>query len=500
MITPEEATQRPYLPIEEITFGVPARSFAFDCSITSDECLPVVTEFALRLIHTCNGTTVEQLKQFFGYSDKETAAVIRTLREERLIQWNDERLELTAYATSRFQDSSDNLPRFTKIVDWSAEIAFDLISFHPLERGARRKRPRHMVELEQQDTEKKSNIKHWAEQSLYSHFGQIYKKGSAQVYKVSDITAGEGFFIPVTCQFQLDVESVPTVNREIGGEAFGQRESISHAMTEAINSQDSSDNGALREFIRRFTDVVMDAYVSQDRFDLRQYVMDVHLTQTRHYPTERVTPVLGSLHLESNRTRLLEMLTQAMEEVPTVSDTDPVPSGPHRAAGAGKACWLAPNDHLWSRSDRVKELVRKFNSVLNGSSKEVDDDANGIHVILQTEDMSMGATRRLRVQYEQISPHLFFTKPWLMDGDVELLLVPDRLVCVLYHFNLQRQPISVPIGFISRERHHLEIAQALIAKRFQNGNKVRALSGPSMPTQPSIDATTAFDFLLTQDT
>ena len=42
----------------EITFAVPAQQFGITCSLSTEEALPVVTEFALRVIHVCETMTL----------------------------------------------------------------------------------------------------------------------------------------------------------------------------------------------------------------------------------------------------------------------------------------------------------------------------------------------------------------------------------------------------------------------------------------------------------
>ncbi len=137
MITKDEQQLNAFLAVDEITFAIPAQSFDISCSISAEEALPVVTEFALRITHVCGLVSPVQLQNYFGYSEKETAAVVKALLDERLIQWHEDQLELTPYSKARFQDSSDDLPRFFKIQDWNGSVVFDLISFSPAERPSR---------------------------------------------------------------------------------------------------------------------------------------------------------------------------------------------------------------------------------------------------------------------------------------------------------------------------------------------------------------------------
>jgi hypothetical protein len=315
VITSEEQQLREYLAIDEVTFAVPAQSFAIACAISAEETLPVVTEFALRIAYVCGDLSPVQIQEFFGFSKKETDAVLQALLGERLIQWNEDRLELTSYAMARFQDSSDHLPRFFKIQDWSAEVVFDLISFHPAGRPDRLKRVRYQVELGMRNLDKQSRTIQYAEQAFQQHFRQICKKDKAEIYKISAVDAGERFSIPLPCVFHLDLEGQTSVRRDIGDESFGDRLEIAEAISDALAHRGTGNNDRLRDFIRTFDDGLIARYASQNAFDLRRYVQDVHLTQSAAYDDARVTPLLGALYLKRNAETVLGRLKSELERV-----------------------------------------------------------------------------------------------------------------------------------------------------------------------------------------
>ena len=78
MITLEEQQLREHLAVDEITFAIPAQSFAISCAISAEEALPVVTEFALRIAYVCGTLSPAQIQDFFGFSKKETDAVLKS--------------------------------------------------------------------------------------------------------------------------------------------------------------------------------------------------------------------------------------------------------------------------------------------------------------------------------------------------------------------------------------------------------------------------------------
>ena len=478
MITVEEQQVREQLAIDEIAFAIPAQSFAIACAISAEEALPVVTEFALRIAYVCGTLSPTQIQDFFGFSKKETDAVIEALLGERLIQWNEDQLELTPYALARFQDSSDNLPRFFKIQDWSAEVVFDLISFSPAGRPDRLRRVRSQVELATRNFDKQSRTIQFAEQSFQQNFRQICKKDKAEIYKISAVDAGERFSIPLPCVFHLDLEGQASVRRDIDDESFGSRLEISEAITDALANQERGNNESLREFIRNFDDALLGRYVSGDVFDLRRYVQDVHLTKTAGYDDARVTPLLGALHLRRNANLVLERIgaelarvEQAMPDeeggdLPTgvKADEADAPEPLYR-----NGLWWAPQLALWARSRGARELVQKLDRLLAPEGRTAASaQKNGMRVVVPGDRRL--SRERLSVYWDQF-PRLLGADVSLMSGNLELLLVPGLLVCAVFHFHLAHQPIAIPIGFISSHADHLRVASALVS------GKVRAKPG-----------------------
>ena len=489
MITSEEQQLREHLALDEVTFAIPAQSFAIACAISAEETLPVVTEFALRIAYVCGDLSPLQIQEFFGFSKKETDAVVAALLAERLIQWNEDRLELTSYALARFQDSSDNLPRFFKIQDWSAEVVFDLISFHPAGRPDRVKRVRFQVELAMRNLEKQSRTIQYAEQAFQQHFRNICKKHKAEIYKISAVDAGERFSIPLPCKFHLDLEGQTSVRRDIGDENFGSRLEIAESISDALAHRGEGNNDRLRDFIRTFDDEVIGRYAMNDAFDLRRYVQDVHLTRITGYNDERVTPILGALYLERNADLVLRRIKTGLEEAARLASlamseeeaTELARSGeergnptPDRPAAPIQhdGLWWAPETSLWARSRSARDFAHTLERLLGGGVR-APDALPCLRVVLPGDRRS--ARERLSVYWDHF-PRMVGADVSLMQGMLELLIVPKVLVCVLFRFHLAHQPIGIPMGFISSREDHLRVATSLLS------GKVLAKPGALTPT------------------
>lgn len=471
MITSEEKKLREILAIDEITFAIPAQSFDIECSISAEEALPVVTEFALRIAYVCSTLSPVQIQDFFGFTKKETDAVIQTLLNERLIKWNeDELLELTSYALTRFQDSSDHLPRFFKIQEWNSEVIFDLISFSPAGRPNRLKRVNSFIELATRNIDRQSKTIQYAEQAFQEHFHSICKKDKAEIYKISAIDAGERFSILLSCVFHLDLDGQVSIRRDIDNEAFNHRLEISEAITDALSNQDRPQNDSFIDFIDYFNYPLFERYVSNDTFDLRRYVQDVHLARVVGYDNERVTPLLGAFYLPNNsdliisklRSEILkreELLVENYKALTLDGDLnkiDMVLVSEKNIAQSG--LWLAPQLSLWARTRNAREFVQKIDRLLEGKNKK-NIPPVGTYVMIPGRSQ---VTKERAFKYRDLFQYLFSMDTCFMDGKLELLLIPEIMVCVLFHFHLEHQPISIPLGFISSEPEHLEIASTLL--------------------------------------
>jgi hypothetical protein len=476
MITLEEDQMRQHLAVDEITFAIPAQSFAISCAISAEEALPVVTEFALRIAYVCGTLSPGQLQDFFGFSIKETDAVLQSLLDERLLQWNDEHLELTSYALARFQDSSDNLPRFFKIQDWSAEVVFDLISFSPAGRPTRLKRVRSQVELATRNLEQQSRTLQYAEQSFQKNFRQICSKEKAEIYKISAIDAGERFSIPLPCTFHLDFEGQTNLRRDINDDSFGSRLEIAEAITDALSNHGRGSNERLTDFIQTFDDGLLSRYVSSEAFDLRRYVQDVFLTQIVRSGNDRVIPVLGALYLPRNAALLTASLKAAMPVVHVVTNVpaaaeaesaievatavDEAQLKPPAIAAPHAALWWAPRSSLWARTRGARDLAQKIDGLL--AVKEDGTSSSGVHVVLPTE---RNTNRERAFVYQDQFSRLLTAEVALMDGSLEIFVVPNILVCAMFHFHLAHQAVAIPIGFLSTEPEHIIAAGEVIANR-----------------------------------
>lgn len=461
------------LTFAEVEFALPAQSFRITCSISTEESLPVVTEFVLRMIHVCGAMRPDQVQRFFGFNEKEVAAVIRTLHEERLVRWEDESLELTHYALNRFLESSDSIPRFFKIRDWSNEVNFDLISFSPVGRRRRFGRDNPMIELAPRNPNKESNTVYWAERSFQENYRRILRQDRVEIYKISEVEPGEHYQIAIPCTFSLKLGARPEIKRSIVEETLSDHLEISNAISDALSVPGAFGNAELNKFAALFDDAILSRFIKNEEFDFRSYIEAVHISRSVRYE-DGTEPVLGCLTLPNNR----NMLTTWIEaSIP--------PQEEARPSESKSAFWLGPQSRFWARSNRVRSLTDHINPLLRG--EKVDDEhaepevqklrkESGLRTVLQlagNQDTSEWA--RIH-KYSFV--RLFGTGGEILGGQCELFLMPGKFIVALFHY-AQEYPVPVPFGFISSDAGRIETARLIFEQLTIGKHKAYSLSRDS---------------------
>jgi hypothetical protein len=458
------------LSFAEVEFALPAQSFRITCAISTEESLPVVTEFVLRMVHVCGAMRPDQIQRFFGFNEKEVAAVVKTLHEERLVRWEDDHLELTHYALSRFLESSDSIPRFFKIREWSNAVNFDLISFSPARKPSRFSRSNQMVELTPRNPNKESNTVYWAERSFQENFRRILRQDRVEIYKISEVVPGEHFMISVPCVFRLELGSRLEIKRSIDEETVSDHLEISNAISDALATPDISGNSHLSTFVSFFDDSLLGQFITEDGFDLSRYIESVHITRTLRYE-DGTEPLLGGLNLPRNRSTLLQWIRSSVDPQAIAEGKEPL-----------SAFWLGPQARFWARSYRVRSLTDQVNRLLRGKK---DDDENedlerekqrkesGLRTILQLAGVKDWSEPARVHRYNFI--RLFGTAGQMLDGKCELFLLPNKFVAALFHYT-HNHPVSVPFGFISSDAGHIETARHIFEELATGKHKAHPLN------------------------
>ena len=75
-----------HIQFNRVTFALPVQPFKVTAFISTEERLPAVTEFVLRLLHTCGRVSLAAFRDYFGFSEAEALSVIESLDRQGLYQ------------------------------------------------------------------------------------------------------------------------------------------------------------------------------------------------------------------------------------------------------------------------------------------------------------------------------------------------------------------------------------------------------------------------------
>ena len=448
------------IPINTVTFALPARRFVIQSSVTVNESLPKVTEFALRLIRLCEDIEAEQFAQYFGFTDKETRLLLDSLADQSLIQYEGASIQLTEYAESKFY-TDDDLPRFSVVKPRTDAVDFDLLTFHPL-KSTGSKMPGYAIELNI-DQGQVGDSTRLAEQAYQTHFQQILRakeksNDRIDIYKVTHVKSDRLFGHPIDVGFFLNEEL--EVERQINHDEespTAHRLGIESAVSDALRLPLRVQNKWLADFVERFDDKLIGQFLSQKGFDFDGYVSAVHVRQEVSYSGD-TQPMIGNMYMPINAARIIAALGPSM----------PVFDGQTSSVFLTSAVWLAPESRFWARSKLFDELYNAIQRELPQAKKKAYEEEELKVLYPGSRDMIRDLQNIFWSKDGGKSVH--FHEGSFAGGRVEILLVPLCFACVLFHYAPSPNTSSlVPFGFMTTEPKLLKEAQLAITEATDKG-------------------------------
>jgi len=462
------------LEFNVVAFGLPGQTFEIDSHVTAEERLPVVTEFAVRLIHLCGGITRANFQAYFGLTDVEAASLIDGLISQHLVQTDDDLITTTAYAEEKFAASSDDLPRFSKVEPRKDVVSFELLTFSLVDRRAAEVASANMVELPITNEENLTRSNEKAEAAFQSNFSEIAganREQSRELYKIGAVRGKKGFFVPVPVTFSLD--DVAQVHRHIP-EDDKRRAELLLAMNGAISDLMSSPLSVqimhLKEFAEVFEDRLIGQFIKGGSFQFDDYINSVFRTRSITYSAGTI-PWLGNLYLTGNAQVALEWLRIGLQM--RHADRD--------SRLSTSAAWLGPDYKFWGKTPLLARFVRAVESELGKSG--FDDH---LHLLLHGQFPSKRTIQDSLRGTGLIRAHMIHGRP--MGGRLDLFLIPTRFVCASFHFSTANNPgVWVPFGFISNNVKKIEAARQMIEANASKTNYLGRLMLPGQELAPGED-------------
>lgn len=421
----------------------------------------MVTEFVLRLIRTTESVTSQQLQNFFGFTPDETIAVIDSLISQKLIMWgeDDESLVLTEYAMSKFDESSDSVPRFTKVEPWSVKVDFDLVSFSFVS-GAKSADSGNAVVLPVKD-EFLARSNDLAAKSFSSKFFEYVDKNKKtknkiDLYKISSVKTAWSYFHKFSVDICTDPRDATEISREVrmtDTDLVADQVDIIQATTDALEAQKNGTNyGHFIEYVSAVEDAVLARYFGDNSFLVEKYLQEVVLYKHAGYHPGTV-PVFGPLYNEGNISSFTKKLDHAIRKLYKKNNS----ILPHLFA-----TWVAPSITTWGRSSSVFSAFEKVDRVISKYNVgEISKAKLLFHADDSQREWEIGNRFKSHVR------SAFSHGSSLFGGSLEILLVPGVIASTVFHYVPPDRPyLSFPVGYTTTNAQKVQEISRLIETHY----------------------------------
>ena len=454
-----------------IAVAIPAQQFHVRCHVSIERQVPVMTDFAVRLLHLTGSMEVGALREYFGLTGKELIDLLDLLRSEGLVEESGGRLSLTSYADARFVGSSDGLPRFTRIVERQSRPTFELLSYTPISKALSGTYWDNTLELDwASEAGGPGQTIDRAEAAFHQHFHDIERleqeedwRRAFSCYKVDSITSGRPFNVPLPVHFEVDVDG----NVEFDVDA--QLDLLPDELRSTVRRLTADRIGSLtahadhfKGFVDFFEDGVLARYLPEGvstnssqsaivrsghklvlrkapDFDFSPYVREVHAgADGESYDEDHSRAFLGALYMPKNQDRLVDALASGIQRFKKAASADVVyPS---------ELLWVIPDTDLWGRTELVRQFIERLSATVAKVWGEPVD-VVGIAPAPQDEPVER-IRKRGNLLLDAGFSEVFFGPAIPAFERFETLLLPGVYGAALYQWKVPSMDVlSVPVGF-----------------------------------------------------
>ncbi|MCL1078426.1 hypothetical protein D5R81_11480 [Parashewanella spongiae] len=458
------------ITFNEIDFIVPSYRYNFQFSYTSQQGLPFIREYILRLVQL-GAMWPEQIATYFDLNEREVKEAINDLIQREELKYNEQnQVELTDKSKGYFDVLGGDL-NTTELRSSGASLGFELTSFSCVSTQNKRLPNEWGLGFRLELPSKKvANRDKLVSKAFQKHFQELIEDGYME-----HMTGRSGGLPKI-----YKVESV----KQIGAEPL--RLKIPFTMDSNGKAQDLEDFDNLKDStealeliaatINTYTGrnnyrEVLDAIeMLNDRFSSQLFTSEnlkpqefAHLKLSQESQSQKHIPFIGSLYSDNNR-KMFEDFFKKQKQKLTAEHHN----------GSVVLQYLAPSDPFWGKNDRLKSFLLELANQ-NKSKGKKPKKLYDFNVKLPfSSPMNTREGRREKIEWTRgfdfIKDNLFGYIEGYLNGVAEIILLEDRFVAVTYHLRLpESYRVPVPIGFISTDNGIINtVTQSLECNRAVN--------------------------------
>lgn len=447
----------------EIDFLVPVHRFHIQFSYVTKKGLPFIREFFLRLLHI-SPMLPSQLGIYFGFSKQELDEAISDLMEKGDLQFSDSgQAMLTPQSKSYFVKLGDS-PQLSAILETGATLSFELSNFNCIGQERTKDRWNHGIKL-QVSNETIATSERLAKKYFQSQFYEILDKGYLRhlrdedshrpsIYTINSVSKRGSEPLRLTHYFSIDVDgkSIERDDFDKLDDSSGAHELITNAIFDTQKqtniSQVAYAMGTLGDNWTRSlfntnsinTDVFTDARIAA--------MLDGTLPM----------PFVGPIYAAHNWNLVSEKIDAAV-------------NAQRKTKGSSDRylTWIAPSDGFWGKSIRLNSCLSELISeALTKGNQPILAYKPKLFLPLCNEN-DRYTVNQWKNDLGEYYSHSYGLIEGFLDGNIEIMLLPDEFVVVCYHISWKEAlPVTMPVGFVSTD---LKLIQKIekIANKYIDG-------------------------------
>ncbi len=263
------------IEIDTVVFGVPAQRFLVSAEIVRGRQLPVVQDFALRLLRVAGPMAAADLQAFFGWSGRELRELLGGLLRAELVVETDGKLALGPVGQLAFRDAPEGAgpPTAVRAELVAQTVALDMVSFNLTAIASRAASTRHLPTLQVSDRRRASDAVKAVPEALRANWREfigewLFRHPDEPDPELQAILEVEpkGHFIselvvPVTMSLEGEVRAEANLSSlELSGRQGSRRDLIAAATRQFAAIQAPNDHAAALALMAAYELPVLDRF------------------------------------------------------------------------------------------------------------------------------------------------------------------------------------------------------------------------------------------------
>lgn len=429
------------IQLNRISFGLPAKAFFIDYTVSQKRQLPVVKEFIIRVLHSLGSAPVGLIQDYFGFTPTETQAVLDDLIEESLIRWSDEEIKLTAHALENFEEVEGNmLPRFFEVVDKTDTVFFELSEFRMLPSTIRRSGADSSsipLSLPDESFTKLNDKARSAFDGNFEHFREAVKgediySERQELYKINHVNSKYDVVIPVPVEYFIDTNAphvLQTAYDDLALDEWDGNKSLFNHMDAAIRNHSPQNNDIdFSSYLHATDDPILIKYWDESRDALNIDLLMSHLEAGTAHHSPDTQLIVGNLYTDFNSDAIFHKLKEIFGNKPESSGL----------------IWLTNADSgTWGRTKELGSFIESIVKLFDKRKKTSQS------VLVVPCESKQEAFEQNKV-YRNVDAQLMDCGKRFGGDNCEVLLIPNIMVACLHHIPVNDdRNISLPVGYVS---------------------------------------------------